>query len=445
MERNSGFGARVEPVGTPAQIVSGAEARKVAPKRKARGDAMRTIHRITAILSVAIMLYIGVTGTWMQVLDLRALYANAGPLDPTMRSIREGLGGEPNYAVKRTEDFFAPALPAGLDYAKAMDTTLAGYHRQYPAGEVRYAELASREGEIVGRVHDAGGASHVYAVSDGAPLGSTVREEPDHPPPNLRETIKQWHRMWVLGPNVGTFVDLACGLVLWALIVTGLVFYWRLYKMRRKIRKPQPFWSAGGQMRTWHRAIAVAASVFIVMMAGSGTLIAFESAFASFHFLRPGPVPGMSVAEWGMKGDMSKPLDDAEVAGMTGATLTAFAKDQPGVAIRRLRVRQFARMAQGVVITDGAEPRQLVYNLTTGAPASLSEPEYPFSGFPFGVQMHEDIKRFHRGDLLGMPGRWMNLLSGFALIFLSVSGIVMYLDMWRKRRAGGRRAFIWKG
>ena len=406
---------------------------------------MRMIHRISAILSVAIMLYIGVTGTWMQLLDMRALYAHEDPLDPTMRSIREGLGGEPNFAVKRTADFFARPLPTGLDHAGAMETALAAYHREYPAGEVRYAELGWHNNALTGKIRDAGGAIHFYDAGTGKSLGAIAREDPDHPPLNLRETIKQWHRMWVLGPNVGTFVDLACGLVLWLLIVTGLVFYWRIYKLRRRIGKPRPFWSAGGQMRTWHRGIAVLASLFIVMMAGSGTLIAFESAFASFNFLRPGPVPGMSVAQWGMNGDMSKPLGDAEVQTMTGQTLAAFSSDQPGVAMRRLRVRQFAKMAQGVVITAEEEPRQLVYNLATGKPASLSEPEYPFSGFPFGVQMHEDIKRFHRGDLLGMPGRWMNLLSGFALLFLSVSGIVMYLDMWRKRRAGGRAAFLWRG
>jgi uncharacterized iron-regulated membrane protein len=50
----------------------------------------------------------------------------------------------------------------------------------------------------------------------------------------------------------------------------------------------------------------------------------------------------------------------------------------------------------------------------------------------------------HRGDIIGMPGRWLDLLAGLALIYFSVSGSVMYLTLWRKRASGGRRQLFWK-
>jgi hypothetical protein len=43
-----------------------------------------------------------------------------------------------------------------------------------------------------------------------------------------------------------------------------------------------------------------------------------------------------------------------------------------------------------------------------------------------------------------MTGRWLDLLAGVALVYFSISGGVMYLDLWRRRAKGGRRALFWK-
>jgi hypothetical protein len=38
----------------------------------------------------------------------------------------------------------------------------------------------------------------------------------------------------------------------------------------------------------------------------------------------------------------------------------------------------------------------------------------------------------------------MDLLAGFAMIYLSISGIIMYYELWKKRQKTGRQALIWK-
>jgi hypothetical protein len=38
----------------------------------------------------------------------------------------------------------------------------------------------------------------------------------------------------------------------------------------------------------------------------------------------------------------------------------------------------------------------------------------------------------------------MDLFAGLSIVYLSVSGAVMYLTMWSKRRRAGRVALIWK-
>jgi uncharacterized iron-regulated membrane protein len=96
-------------------------------------------------------------------------------------------------------------------------------------------------------------------------------------------------------------------------------------------------------------------------------------------------------------------------------------------------------------VTGGKVTRQAVFNLANGAPMSLEAPDYPDSQFPFGMNVHEWVKHFHSGYLLGVPARVMTLLSGLALLYLIVSGVVIYFEMWRRRRDTGRAGFFWKG
>jgi uncharacterized iron-regulated membrane protein len=123
--------------------------------------------------------------------------------------------------------------------------------------------------------------------------------------------------------------------------------------------------------------------------------------------------------------------------------LSAFRRDEPHTAIKAVRLRIFAHMKQGVVIAAGPMTRQLVYDTATGHTVSLTEPGFPPTNFPFGVQVHENIKHFHSGALLGLTARWMDLLAGLSLIYLSVSGLIMYLELWNKRRRSGRGSFFW--
>jgi uncharacterized iron-regulated membrane protein len=141
--------------------------------------------------------------------------------------------------------------------------------------------------------------------------------------------------------------------------------------------------------------------------------------------------------------DASSPLSDAELPVLLRTSLSAFRAAQPGSPIKVIRLRYFAGMPQGVIIAGREHTQQIVYNAATGRRVSMTEPGYPETGQPFGWQEHQLMKQIHRGDWLGLPGRGMDLIAGLSLIFLSVSGSVMYLDAWKRRRRGGRAGFFW--
>lgn len=389
---------------------------------------MRTLHRLCAILAVTLMFYLGATGTLMQTLDLRALLTHAPASDPTMQSIREGMYGQGNFQVITVGDFTAANLPQDLDYGQALGTVLQALHKQSPDSAPRFVELRVADGVTIGqlRVDNSIGAFNAQTGAEVA--GTDIKPTP--PPPSLRQTTKEIHRFWIRGEFPGVWVELVCGVALWVLLISGLVMYFQLLRARWKLRRRQLFWRAGGWWRSLHRAVSVVAAVFLLAIAFSGTWLAFESVFHS-------------LVSRGPTAEASAPLSDGEVQQMATAALAALRRLEPQTPIKVLRLRVFGQMKQGVAITGGEETRQLVFNTDTGQPVSLHEPGYPRTGFPFGIQMHEDIKHFHSGQLFGLTARWMDLFAGMSLIFLSVSGLTMYLELWGRRRKTNRRSFFW--
>lgn len=158
-----------------------------------------------------------------------------------------------------------------------------------------------------------------------------------------------------------------------------------------------------------HRSIALVMALFLTVLVLTGFDLAFESLYFGYynshHIIRAA---------------------------------------DPATAIRVVRQRDYGTMAQGVVITDGDRAQQLVFDVATGARVRLTEPGYPGTGFPFGWQAHQWAKSVHRGDFFGVMGQMVSLLSGLAMIYLSISGIVLYIAMWRKRAQSGRKTLFWK-
>jgi uncharacterized iron-regulated membrane protein len=412
---------------------------------------MRTIHRILAIITVAVMLYLGVTGTLMQLLDLYTLSVHAPETDPGVASINEGRYGNGSIQVISDADLTAQPLPANLDYGQAFSAVLQDMHKAAPAAAPRFVELRQVDGRTVGQV-DLGplkkppGAPpaqprpggprgpqrdvRAFDLQTGAPVKPTSVRQLSLPR-SFREDLKELHRFWSRRDVPGVWYELGCGIILWGLIVTGLWQYFQLLSARAKIGRKQWFWMSGGTWKALHRVISVAAAVFIMVVAFTGTWLGFESVWHTF------------AAPKGPEADVTQPLSDAQVQQMAVATLADFRRLEPQTPIKTLRVRHWGGMNQGGVVTGGAQTRQILFNTGTGKVAKLTEPGYPVSGFPWGTETHENIKHLHAGFMFGLPTRMVNLIAGLSLIYLSVSGVVMYVELWLKRRKNGLISLVW--
>ena len=401
---------------------------------------MRTFHRYLAVLAVFLGLYVAGTGTFLQAIDLKTLITHAPESDPNLKAIREGGDGPPNFQVRVDSDSDAEALPAefNLDAAAAAVVTSA---RQATAdGPIAFVELRMKDGKPVGQVASGGKLLTFDAVSGAVLVGPADAPKLKLPPgggrPALRNTIKNIHRMTAYG-DIGAYSFMAVALVLCAMTVSGLWLYFRLLAARMKLDRKGLFWSAGGWWRSAHRAVAIAASVFVTVVVFTGTALAFNDiGVSTFRLIHHGARPGMTA-------DVSKPLTDAELMPMLRITVAAFHKTHPDTPIKALRLRYFAGMPQGIVIAGGGMTRQYAYNAATGRTAPLWAPSYPVTGQPFGWQWDQIAKGIHRGDAFGLTGRWMSLLTGLSVLFLCISGAANYFELWNKRRKVGRLGPFW--
>ena len=180
-----------------------------------------------------------------------------------------------------------------------------------------------------------------------------------------------------------------------------------------------PFW------RKWHRWIGFPAVVFLLFAATTGILVAGTEFFGEEEAVREAtrdlvsPVSLASATEtW---------VGPVQRALATGATRVGnapvdkitieFKGDQPRVVVFVGKPR-------------GGEDRKLVLDARTGALVS----EEAYADKPF-------LYRLHSGEAFGDGGLVLAMLWGLALIVLTVTGLIIYLQMRRRGATGIRRVF----
>jgi uncharacterized iron-regulated membrane protein len=392
------------------------------------------------MMVVVFTVYLSVTGTLIQLIDLRSLFTHAPPTDPNVQAMREAFNGPPNFEVMSVADYAAQTIPAGTDYQGLLARTLQAARAVAPNAPFRFIEFRFLNNRVVGQVSIPNELLRVDALtgtllSRGAPPKANIGY-----PVSQRNVVKSLHRMTTFG-DYALIINVVVGTGLAILIVTGFIMYLRMLQSRTHAGLFNPFWTTGGWWRSLHRGVALLAAGFLSVVMLSGTWLAIESLYRGFYaaqITQHGAIPFAEV--WGGAIDASTPLRDAELPAMLKTTLAV----APGQAIKAVRLRYYGGMPQGVVVAGlGDDTRQLVFNTRTGSWASLTEPGYPATGFPFGWGAHQIAKNIHRGSFFGLTGRMMDLFAGLCMFYLSISGIVMYCDLWTRRRKSGLSNPFW--
>lgn len=397
-------------------------------------------HRLCAAFGAILILWVVVTGTGIQIADMRALLMHAPASDPDMQKIRQWHTGPGNFVVRQWPDFNSQPLPSKLDAAAALQKTVALARAAVPGAPLKALELRMVGMALAGYAQ-MGDQRLIFDLSSGERLSDRFLPlkpiSSDFGSP--RQTFKRLHRFVFAGTWAIAF-GLVGGIAICFLIVTGSIHFYRMWRVRKKMGRAALFWRGGSWWRVLHRWISVGAGLLIVWIIGTGIVLSANNVGQLINLKLATGSTGKS----NETADVSSPIQDPEIAPLIATSLTAFSQDHPGMAMKTLRLRYFAGYAQAVIIAADKDTSQLVYNAKTGEYMTLSEPGYPDTYYPLGWEGNQVLKRLHRGDSAGMLGRWLVTLAALAMCYLSISGVVMYLIEWRRRHASGRSALIWK-
>jgi uncharacterized iron-regulated membrane protein len=408
-------------------------------------------HRWLSLIAVVFTLYLAVTGSLIDLIDLKGLVLKSSPYDANMQAARGDVNGPGDYAMIGPADYTAAPLPENADLPARFATVARAVH-----APLRAIDLRMRDGRLIGLAQlddrlpapagppfappQVGHTMLAFDAVTGAPgtPGTPLRHNAESPRA-LRVQVKSLHRMTTFG-NWALWINVVVAFMLVALIVTGVWVHVKQYRARARMGRKALLWKAQDWWRTLHRAFSVTCALFLTVLVASGLWLAVESLV--FGYYMSGRISAAMAGHPQPVADAFTPLP-GDVAGLARTTLAAYDAEYPRLPPRAIRLRVYAGYAQGVVISGEADARQLVYNARTGAAMRETEPGYPVTGFPFGWQAHQWAKQVHNGSLVGLTGRWISLLSGLALLYLSISGTVMYANLWRRRARNGKRALFW--
>jgi len=269
---------------------------------------------------------------------------------------------------------------------------------------------------------------------------------PAPPPPgagiSLHDFIKSFHAGRIAAAP-GMWLVFCTGLSLLLLSLTGLWVYAKMWLQRRSLNRGGLFWHAPREPLLWrrlHRYLALLAAVFLAYIATTGTLLSLDDIVVShspiYNLLRS-PLP----FELGRTPQI--PIPPSALPAQFRRVRQAAALAAPGRDILSITLTA-GQDAQAIV---AGPPRAMVFlfNPATGDWTNRTRPtitsQSPYVG---SMRYHSLLQQLHTGNILGLGGRWFIVLCDASLLYLAVSGIVMYFQMLARRHSIGARGWFWK-
>lgn len=187
--------------------------------------------------------------------------------------------------------------------------------------------------------------------------------------------------------------------------------------------------------RKIHRWVSIIAAAYLLNMAATGALLAWDEWSLRLPGGNLSPAVRLAAAN-------PQPLPDVNLAAAAQTAYRAAQALAPDAPMTALRMNVARGVLQGVAEFGGAYPGRITVRAADGA--RLSGPPGPTTP-DAAIAYHQMLKRLHRGDFIGsFSGRYLSIIAGCCLLFLSISGLVMYGDLLRLRWQRGNRQWFWR-
>ena len=188
-------------------------------------------------------------------------------------------------------------------------------------------------------------------------------------------------------------------------------------------------------IRKLHRWISTGTMLFIAYVVLTGTTVAINELINSASF---GTGGGEIAAAETIAGPQGSLPPQAQVEQMVGLALESARRAEPTAPLTKVMVA--LRMRGGrpearVIFGSGVTAVAVTVDANTGQVLRRGDD---------GAHFNTLLQQIHSGALYGKAGQVAVVLTGFSLITLSVTGALMYLDLFGRRRRLGKSDLFWR-
>ena len=184
-------------------------------------------------------------------------------------------------------------------------------------------------------------------------------------------------------------------------------------------------------MRVIHRWISTLAGLFLIVIAGSGIALQLEM-MADGGGGSPAGAPGG-------QGALARTFSDEDLHRMLDTSLSALHRTRPGAAVTQMALLSQGKQLIAEISTIQTPGPPLRFDAATGASLDGS----PVTDAK-NRALHLFLLRLHRGDVIGITGNWLDILCGVCLFILGITGLKMFIHLWRRRLNMHKYAPFWK-
>ena len=181
-------------------------------------------------------------------------------------------------------------------------------------------------------------------------------------------------------------------------------------------------------MRKIHRWLAPIPALLLIFIAVTGIFLQVDL------MLSGNPPPGSAPPA---PSAAARPLDAVspeQMHRMLDLAIQAATSSAPGTAIARMELDFAAPRPVATLVLGSATGQRLPVDLTTGQPLVGASRE---------EDLHFVLQDLHAGYVLGSAGQWLSMACGLVLLTLGLSGLWVYVDMYRRRVKNGNGRLFW--
>ena len=173
-------------------------------------------------------------------------------------------------------------------------------------------------------------------------------------------------------------------------------------------------------MRQIHRWISLVAALFLLIVATTGVILQVQR-------------PTGEDEDHDRDAPKALAIPAGNYAPMFAKTLEVAREREPKRPIASIELQLAGDKPKGVVTFPGEPGRQISVDPRGGR--VLKDEEHEAESL---------ILRIHSGEILGEPGVVLGVFWGSALVLLSITGFIVYLELYRRRRkASGKNGLFW--